>query len=168
MDGSFATGAGARGINPGVEIMANAGSNDSVPSTTANPARATRRILIAEDDQEMASLLEGALQKAGYETVLCHDGWELLQHLKFSKSDKSFEDIDLVVSDIRMPRISGLDVLRTQSFGGEFPPIILITAFGDEWTRGKARYLGAVDMFDKPFEIGKLVDRVKELIPQGP
>jgi DNA-binding response OmpR family regulator len=84
--------------------------------------------------------------------------------LKFSATE-DHHNIDLVISDIRMPRISGLDVLRAESFGGEFPPIILITAFGDEWTHGKAKYLGAVDVFDKPFDIGELVDRVRELLP---
>lgn len=131
------------------------------------PSRPTRRILVAEDDYEMADLVVGALCKAGYETEICHDGLELLRYLKFSRSD-DFKEFDLVISDIRMPHISGLDVLRAKSYGGEFPPIILITAFGDEWTHDKARYLGAVDIFDKPFEIGGLVERVKELIPPGP
>jgi DNA-binding response OmpR family regulator len=112
----------------------------------------------------MASLLVGALRKAGYETTVCQDGLQLLAHLKFSAGE-THECFDLVVSDIRMPRISGLDVLRAESYGGEFPPVILITAFGDEWTHGKARYLGAVDVFDKPFDIGDLVNRVRELVP---
>lgn len=124
----------------------------------------SRRLLVAEDDQDMAALLVGALRKAGYDTVICQDGLQLLRHLKFSGSGDN-EEFDLVISDIRMPRISGLDVLRAKSYGGEFPPIILITAFGDEWTHGKARYLGAVDVFDKPFDIEDLVNRVRELIP---
>ena len=124
------------------------------------------RILVAEDDVEMADLVVRALDKAGYDTQTCHDGLELLRYLKFSASDNG-EEFDLVISDIRMPHITGLDVLRAKSYGGEFPPIILITAFGDEWTHGKARYLGAVDVFDKPFEIGDLVNRVKTLIPVG-
>ena len=123
-----------------------------------------RRILVAEDDHEMADLVVGALRKAGYDTETCHDGLELLRHLKFSESD-DLTEFDLVISDIRMPHISGLDVLRAKNYGGEFPPIILITAFGDEWTHGKAQYLGAVDIFDKPFEIADLVSRVRELVP---
>jgi DNA-binding response OmpR family regulator len=125
-----------------------------------------RRILVAEDDEEMAALLVGALRRAGYETVTCGDGLQLLGHLKFSGATDC-EEFDLVISDIRMPHISGLDVLRARSFAGEFPPIILITAFGDDWTHGKARYLGAVDVFDKPFEIGALVNRVRQLVPPG-
>lgn len=140
------------------------GTTDTMETKTPETRERYRRILIAEDDDEMAALLVGALQRAGYETVTCSDGLELLRHLKFHTSDGRSE-FDLVISDIRMPRISGLDVLRAESFGGEFPPVILITAFGDEWTHGKARYLGAVEVFDKPFEIGKLVDLVKKLVP---
>jgi DNA-binding response OmpR family regulator len=146
--------------------MSSNASNRTGPGARRELPPMRPRILVAEDDEEMAALLVGALRKAGYETTTCHDGLQLLGHLKFSASD-AHEGFDLVISDIRMPRISGLDVLRAESFGGEFPPIILITAFGDEWTHGKARYLGAVDVFDKPFDIGDLVTRVRELVPPG-
>jgi DNA-binding response OmpR family regulator len=130
-----------------------------------------RRILLAEDDVEMAALLVGALQKAGYQIETCYDGLQLLRRLKFSSEDVEHHDnsdFDLVISDIRMPKVSGLDVLRARSYGGGLPPVILITAFGDEWTHGKAKYLGAIDVFDKPFDIGELVDRVREIVPPRP
>jgi DNA-binding response OmpR family regulator len=127
--------------------------------------RDTCRILIAEDDPEMAALLVRALAGAGYETVTCSNGLDLLRHLNFSRSGAVQDRSDLVISDIRMPGVTGLDVLRAASFSDGFPPIILITAFGDEWTHGKARYLGAVDIFDKPFDIEDLVNRVRELVP---
>lgn len=145
--------------------MSETKTNNAKRQESEERAERARRILVAEDDEEMAALLVGALHKAGYDTVTCHDGLQLLRHLKFSAVPGSGEDLDLVISDIRMPRISGLDVLRASSFGGDFPPIILITAFGDDWTHGKARYLGAVDVFDKPFDIGELVNRVRELVP---
>jgi DNA-binding response OmpR family regulator len=75
------------------------------------------------------------------------------------------DDFDLVISDIRMPNITGLDVLRAKSYGGELPPVILITAFGDEWTHDKAKYLGAIDVIDKPFDIRAFIDRVREIVP---
>jgi DNA-binding response OmpR family regulator len=148
----------------GSEIM-----SKSMPERTRKNGTGRRlgrpgRILLAEDDAEMASLLVGALHNAGYETVTCSDGLQLLRRLKFTKEDGG-EEYDLVISDIRMPNVSGLDVLRAESYGGEFPPVILITAFGDEWTHGKARYLGAIDVFDKPFDIGELINRVREIVP---
>lgn len=141
----------------------------SVSREERQPAEAVRserprRILVAEDDEEMIGLLVGALQRAGYDTISCHDGLELLRRLEFTGANDS-EEFDLVISDIRMPHISGMDVLRARSLGCDFPPIILITAFGDDWTHGKARYLGAVDVFDKPFDIGELVNRVRQLVP---
>ncbi len=121
------------------------------------------RVLIAEDNEEMAALLVDAFRKAGYETVVCYDGWDLLQLSGFGEKPQQ----DLIVSDIRLPGISGLDALRAFHYAGGFTPTILITAFGDEWTHSKSEMLGAVDMFDKPFDIDDLVARVRELIPPG-
>jgi DNA-binding response OmpR family regulator len=58
-----------------------------------------------------------------------------------------------------------LEALKTCGYIGKFPPVILITAFGDQWTHAQARKLGAVDIIDKPFDIDDLVERVRQLVP---
>jgi DNA-binding response OmpR family regulator len=120
---------------------------------------------VAEDDQEMASLLVRAFKKAGYEVNACHNGWDLLGILGIFPAREAFEEISLVVSDIRLPGISGLEALKTCTYTGSFPPMILITAFGDRWTHEEAQRLGAVDTLDKPFDVDELVDRVRQLVP---
>jgi DNA-binding response OmpR family regulator len=123
------------------------------------------RIVIAEDDEEMVDLLTHAFEKAGYEVSACRDGWEILKLLGIIPSDEEVKDVALVVSDIRLPGISGLEALKTCGYSGRFPPIILITAFGDEWTYEEARRLGAVAILDKPFVIDDLVEKVQQLVP---
>lgn len=123
-------------------------------------------IIVAEDDEEMASLLVRAFEKAGYAVTECQTGWDLLRTLGIFPANNTFNRASLVVSDIRLPGMSGLDVLKVCGYVGRFPPIILITAFGDNWTREKARKLGALDMLDKPFDIDELVERVRRLVPK--
>jgi len=123
------------------------------------------RILLADDNGHMCQLLAVYLEQAGYEVVLCHDGFELVEHLGSYLLPKSNEIYDLIISDIRMPHLSGLEVLEELHDRDDFPPMILITAFGDAETHQQARNLGAAAFFDKPFSIEDLVIKVRELVP---
>ncbi len=137
---------------------------DPVEKTTPHPPK----IVIAEDDGEMSSLLVRAFEKAGYDVEACQSGWDLLKLLGVFPASDAYKNVSLVVSDIRLRGISGLDALKTCGYSGRFPPIILITAFGDQRTHDQARKYGAVDMLDKPFDIDELVDRVRNIVPPLP
>jgi CheY-like chemotaxis protein len=135
------------------------------------PASMTH-VLLAEDDHEVRRLLAGALRQQGYRITEADSGPTLLEQLwKRAASKSSF---DLIISDIRLPGITGLEVLqalRTRADPRDEyrpqlheTPIILITAFGDaEVHRGAAR-LGAI-VFDKPFEIDDLSACAQRLVP---
>lgn len=139
--------------------------SSSKPRTALQPPR----VLVADDNGEMCLLLAMYLVQAGYDVVQCHDGFELIEHLASYMLPSSGETYDLIVSDIRMPNLSGLDILEGLGDRDDFPPMILITAFGDPRTHERARKLGAAAFFDKPFSILDLVDKVRELVPvQGP
>jgi DNA-binding response OmpR family regulator len=116
----------------------------------------------------MRSLLTRRFEDAGYDVVPCDDGWELLSHLgSFLLTEKDHEDIDIVVSDIRMPGVDGLEILRGAEACQDFPPMILITAFGDERTHAEAARFGAVAIYDKPFDVDDLIARVRSVVPSG-
>jgi DNA-binding response OmpR family regulator len=125
------------------------------------------RILLAEDDKEMRSLLALKLRNAGYEVSESPDGFNLLDHLgSFLLPDaEEHEPVDLIISDIRMPGVSGLRILEGVHEMKGFPPMILITAFGDAKTHEEADRFGVAAMFDKPFNIDDLLAKVKELVP---
>jgi two-component system response regulator (stage 0 sporulation protein F) len=130
------------------------------------PLDGTRpRILLAEDDEEMRSLLFQCLGEAGYEVVALCDGLELMEHLASYLGPGSRVRVDLIVSDIRMPWVNGLEVLRAVGRYIGYPRMILITAFGDEEIRAEARRMGAAALMDKPFDVEELLARVREIIP---
>lgn len=116
------------------------------------------RILLAEDDDEMRQMLALSMRRAGYVVHENAGGIELLDLLAAIVTGETLPDFDLVVSDIRMPVVTGLEMLEgmrsRKTFG---KPIILITAFGDEQTKREASRFGAAAVLDKPFEISQLL-----------
>lgn len=129
----------------------------------ADPALRPPRILFAEDDREMRGLVSDDLRRAGYAVVECADGGALLRRL-LSDARKDAAGIDLVVADVRMPELTGLEVLECLRDADPFTPFIIVTAFGDAPTRREAARLGAVAVLDKPFEIRALLRLVEDSV----
>ena len=134
------------------------------PGTATTTLRRMPRVLVAEDDPEMRRLLVWNLRKVGFDTVECSDGWELLDHLGRPVLTGEPDDFDLIVSDIRMPGVTGLEILEGIHETEWFVPMILITAFGSEEVHKQAERLGAAGMFDKPFDIDNLIKRIREVL----
>ena len=129
---------------------------------------AARRVLVAEDDREMCRLLAESLREDGYEVMQAGDGLHLrdyIDYLRGTITNGRFFDVDVIISDIRMPGASGLDVLAELRKYDSRTPVILITAFGDERTHAEAHRLGAVAVFDKPFDVDGLRAFVRQLVP---
>jgi DNA-binding response OmpR family regulator len=119
------------------------------------------RVLVGEDDLEMRRLVVQALRRDGYEVDEAGDGAALLELLRDRVA--SGEPIHLVISDIRMPGCTGLQVLERLRSANDRVPVILMTAFGDDETRALAQRRGAV-LFDKPFLIDDLRKAVGYLL----
>lgn len=117
-------------------------------------------LLVAEDDPEMRALLASCLRRDGYSVTEASDGAELRDYLGDCLLHGSIAYPDLIVSDIRMPGTTGLDVLAGLHHSGVTTPVILITAFGDEDTHRLGKALGAVAVFDKPLDFDELRDTV--------
>ena len=123
------------------------------------------RILVAEDELEMRKLIAWSIKRKGYEVIECGDGAVLMKHLGFMEPLRQENDIDLVVSDIRMPGTTGLQVLEKAKDHENIPPIILITAYPDQETYDKAKRLGARAVLAKPFDIDDLMDEITRILP---
>ncbi len=122
------------------------------------------QILLAEDDTEMRRMLALQMRNAGFDVIECSDGQQLLERIwDFNPSDNQ-DDFDLIVSDIRMPGFTGLEVLEGITDTQWFTPMILITAFGDKRTHAEARRLGATAVFDKPFNVSDLLAKIREIL----
>jgi len=126
--------------------------------TTANNPASTDppRVLVAEDDFELRRMMVRALRKDGYEIVEAIDGIELLERVADTLFDTSGRLFDVIVTDIRMPGWSGMQVLHGFRGKTDMTPVILVTAFGDEQTHRLAHELGAVCVLDKPFDMDDL------------
>ena len=126
------------------------------------------RVLLAEDDVEMCRLLAATLRQEGYEVVEARNGEELydwIMALRGEISHGRFFDVDLVISDIRMPQIGGMEVLRRLRMLDRVTRMILITAFGDEHTHAEAYRLGASAVLDKPFDMDEFQELVRKHMP---
>jgi two-component system, response regulator, stage 0 sporulation protein F len=123
------------------------------------------RVLLAEDDEEIRGTLAKALRRDGMEVVEARNGRELKDFVDSGWLREGRREMpDLIVSDLYMPEMSGLEVLAAVRQASVATPVILITAFGDEATRAEARRLGATAFFDKPFELADLETAIVNLV----
>jgi CheY-like chemotaxis protein len=131
---------------------------------TENHKQARRVILLAEDDMEMRLLLSLTLQKEGYSVIECNDGVNLSAQLESLLNGEIDVEYDLIVTDIRMPGVSGLEVVQGLAGLPGCPLIILITAFGNPETHEPAHQLGVAAVLDKPFEIEDFTKLVHDVL----
>ena len=124
------------------------------------------RVLLAEDDDDMRKLLIRALREDGYAAVECCNGVDLFARLEPFIVHGVALEFDVIVSDIRMPGLTGLEILEDLHDFQRFPPMILITAFGDKGVHARARSAGAVAVLDKPFDIEALLTKLHEIAPR--
>jgi DNA-binding response OmpR family regulator len=113
-------------------------------------------ILLVDDEESIQTLLTFPLERDGYRVVQARDGEEALR--RFGE-----EDVDLVVLDVMLPRIDGLEVckrLRSQST----VPIVMLTARGEELDKVLGLELGADDYITKPFSIREFRSRIRALL----
>lgn len=121
------------------------------------PRRLGSTLLLVEDDAEMRRMLAVALRRDGHLVIEAADGDEALDWLAPGVLEGDLERVpDLVVSDIRLPYFSGLEILEGLQVARRRIPVILITGFPDRETHARATGLGAERVLAKPFDLGEL------------
>jgi CheY-like chemotaxis protein len=120
-----------------------------------------RCVLVVEDHVEMRRLLASLLHADGYVVMEAGDGIEALTPLLGRAADPQ---IDLVVTDVRMPGCTGLELLAFVRLEKPSVPVVVITAFGDVATHTQAHHLGAAAVFDKPFDLYGFRETVRGLL----
>ena len=116
----------------------------------------TPRILLVDDEQSVQELLSFPLRKDGYEVVQAGDGKEALELFRESR-------FDLVVLDVMMPKMDGLECCRRLRSKSSVP-IIMLTARSEEGDKIVGLELGADDYITKPFSVREFRSRVKALL----
>ena len=114
----------------------------------------TKRILVVEDDESITLGLRMNLEAEGYEVIVATDGESGLAAARSP-------DVSLVILDIMLPKVNGLEILRQLRGEGCKIPIVLLSARGAELDKVMGLELGAEDYITKPFSLAELLARVK-------
>lgn len=114
------------------------------------------KILIVDDEKPIVDSIKYTLYKEGYDVVVSYDGEDALE--KFKK-----ENPDLIILDIMLPKLSGLEVCRIIRRTSNVP-IIMLTAKGEDMDKVIGLELGADDYVPKPFSMRELVARIKAVL----
>ena len=135
------------------------GTVNSEPGTR-NPEPATRaKLLVVDDERSMRELLSIVLRREGYDVTLAENGRAAIDHLERGR-------FDLLISDIKMPDMTGVDVLRSAKRIDPDILGIMITAFASADTAIEAMRLGAHDYLSKPFDVDELKMKVRNALEQ--
>jgi CheY-like chemotaxis protein len=122
------------------------------------------RVLVAEDDLDMRAMIVAALRSYGYVVVEAANGIELLDAVARGLVSRRVEDrFDVVLSDVRMPRINGIDVVTRLREANWKTPVVIMTASGDASFLARLRELG-IRLLEKPFDLDDLRDAIEGAI----
>jgi len=112
-----------------------------------------KNILVAEDDITIRSLIGEVIRRRGSTPLLAEDGEEALQI--FSK-----EKVDLMITDLKMPRMDGMTLIRRVREKNDNLPIIIITGYGSDKNRGLASDYNVFAFLSKPCSIAEISDAI--------
>lgn len=118
-------------------------------------------VLLVDDEQDMREIVSWNLEQAGYNCITAKDGLDALMVLL---SDRP---VDLLLLDVMMPRMSGFELvqqMRQNDYIGQLPPIIFLTALGEESDLLRGFELGADDYITKPFSVREVLARVAAVL----
>jgi len=115
------------------------------------------KILIIEDDSRVAELIQRGLEEQGFETTLAYDGLS-------GKKLASQNDFDLIITDIILPKMDGIDLCKEIKQRQPDLPIIMLTALGTTDDKVEGFDAGADDYLVKPFEMRELLARIRALL----
>jgi DNA-binding response OmpR family regulator len=115
------------------------------------------RILVVEDDARIARFVTKGLEESGYHVTVAHDGEE-------GFLDARYNDYDLIVLDLMLPKIDGIEVARKLRTAGKATPILMLTARDAERDKIRGLDVGADDYLTKPFSFGEFLARVRALL----
>jgi DNA-binding response OmpR family regulator len=119
------------------------------------------KILIVDDDPGIQNALRANLSAAGHRTGVAGNGLHALQSIESSLTES--EPYDLLLTDLRLPGLSGVELIRDCRQLQPDLPVILMTAYGSEELRKKVSGLGKCEYLEKPFTLENLQRAIEEL-----
>ncbi len=126
---------------------------DDMAKTRNSPAR----IMVVDDDPSSRSAMQRVLEKAGYSVTMVADAERAIELV-------SDIDFDLVITDLRMPGKTGIELLSEVKNRKPEIEFMIVSAYGDEDTQALARRMGASEVLMKPFPRQKLIDSTQRVL----
>ncbi|PSB10426.1 DNA-binding response regulator [Pleurocapsa sp. CCALA 161] len=124
----------------------------------------TNRILLVEDEDLIRDMVTVALEEEGYEVHSASNGRAALNILQSPDFSRDKLAPDLIILDLMLPEVNGLDICRLLRYQGDFTPILVISAKSSETDRVLGLEVGADDYLTKPFSMRELIARCRALI----
>ena len=121
-------------------------------------------ILLVEDEDLIADMIAVALEEEGYEVKIASDGRTALNMMQSADCTGTKIIPDLIILDLMLPEVNGLDICRLLRYQGDFTPILVISAKSSETDRVLGLEVGADDYLTKPFSMRELVARCRALL----
>ncbi|HSW63291.1 MAG TPA: sigma-54 dependent transcriptional regulator [Dissulfurispiraceae bacterium] len=118
----------------------------------------TKTVLIVDDETDMAVALEESLKRVGFQPTVFHNAADVLQKVNPA-------DFSLIITDMKMPRMTGIEFLQEIRRRGIYVPVIVITGFGTVQNAVDAMKLGATDYVMKPFSFDALQATIERIMP---
>lgn len=131
--------------------------NNSSGAGPLKPSLTSHRLLVVDDDPDIRELLAASLRYAGFEVSSAEDGQRALDLLRT-------KDFDIIVIDVMMPEITGLEVVRRLRASGKYTPVLFLTARDSTEDKVAGLTVGGDDYVTKPFSPQEVVARIHSLL----
>jgi two-component system phosphate regulon response regulator PhoB len=139
-------------------------SLETSQGSTKSELTTKSRILLIEDEDLIRDMVTVALEEEGYEVQTSSNGRAVLNMLQSSDFSRAKFTPDLIILDLMLPEVNGLDVCRLLRYQGDITPILIVSAKISETDRVLGLEVGADDYLTKPFSMRELVARCRALL----
>lgn len=118
------------------------------------------KVLVVEDESELRALIEDELGQSGLDVAGVSNGLQAIEHLRF-------HSVDCILSDLCMPKLSGMQLLQILRANGFYKPYIVLSAFGSRDDALELLRWGAMDFLENPMCMKRLAEVVKDAVQLG-
>lgn len=127
-----------------------------------NPESARKAILVVDDDVQVAKLAASLLERLGYLPTVLHSPFAALERVR-----KVPDEFDAIMTDHRMPGMTGLTMIRAIRAAGIEIPVLMVSGYGEELTPENLDRVGVGPVLSKPYSRGELETRLHGLLPSA-
>jgi two-component system phosphate regulon response regulator PhoB len=139
-------------------------TSESIQSSTRGKIGSTSRILVVEDEELIQEMLALALEEEGFSVISAGNGQSAVEYFQSCEAKSGEPAFDLIILDVMLPYVNGLDICRLLRHQGNPVPILILSAKGSETDRVLGLEVGADDYLTKPFSMRELVARCRALL----